>query len=546
MKRPYIIFAAFVLSGGCAQVVTPTGGPKDLTPPKVVSYSPENKSIRFHAKKIDITFDEYIQLKDIAKQFIISPPLKYIPVPVVKGKVLEIPLTKDTLLDSTTYTFNFGNAVCDLHEGNAIKNFQYVFSTGNYVDSLSVQGTAIDAFSHNPEKSALVLMYTNLDDSTPYKKYPSYCGQTDDNGKYRIDNIKPGTYRIIALAGTSGDYFYHPASEDIGFTTGLLTLTKNDTIDFSLFTEEPHKLEFLKARPAGKGEIMLVFNKPVDSITIKPLNIDTSIHPTLYYQYSSTGDSLTYWTNYPNLDSLRFIISRNNKTLDTTIVYNIPGHTIKTTPAKKKNSTPAKPPSLQISLNVAEKAAYDYHLPFSIKFTQPITGYDISKINLIQRKDTIPLKSFTAGLPYSFSLSPKKDLISDSTYCLQILPGAFTDLFGYTNDTVIVHFPIQEQSFYGTLKLNLTFSKNAHYLVQLLNNGGGIYKQDTVSGTTSIFYDGLPPALYGIRVIEDANHNGKWDIGNYLKDIEPEKVFYYPDKINIRSNWDVVQDWKVN
>lgn len=546
MKRYYIIFAAFLLLGGCAQVVAPTGGPKDLTAPKVMGYSPENKSVQFHAKKIDITFDEYIQLKDLSKQFIISPPLKHIPVPIVKGKVLEIPLTKDTLLDNTTYTFNFGNAVCDLHEGNPIKNFQYVFSTGNYIDSLSVQGSAIDAFSHDPEKSALVLMYADLDDSIPFKKYPSYCGQTDDKGKYRIDNIKPGTYRIIAVSKASGDYFYHPVSEDIGFKNTMLSLTKNDTVNFFLFTEIASKLEFLKTRAPGKGQIMLVFNKPADSITIKPLHIDTSIHPTIYYQYSGSGDSLTYWTNYPNLDSLRFIISRNNKILDTAIVYNIPGHVNKTTSAKKKNSTPEKPPSVQLNLNVAEKAAYDYHLPFSIKFSQPVIAYDVSKIKLIQKKDSIPLSPLATTLPYSFSLSPKKDLISDSIYCLSILPGAFTNLFGYTNDTIIVHFPIQDQSYYGTLKLNLSFSKKSHYLVQLLNNNGGIYKQDKVSGTTSIFYDGVPPALYGIRIIEDANNNGKWDIGSYMKNIEPEKVFYYPDKLNIRSNWDVVQDWKVN
>jgi len=546
LKRPYIIFAAFLLSGGCAQVVAPSGGPKDVTSPKVIGYSPENKSVQFHARKVDITFDEYIQLKDLSKQFIISPPLKHLPVPIIKGKVLEIPLTKDTLLDNTTYTFNFGNAVCDLHEGNPIKNFQYIFSTGNYVDSLSVRGSAWDAFSHEPEKSAFVLMYADLDDSTPYKKYPSYCGQTDDNGNYKIDNIKPGTYRIIAISKASGDYFYHPSSEDIGFKNSMLSLTKNDTVDFFLFTEVPPKLEFLKAKAAGKGEVMIVFNKPADSITIRPLNIDTAIHPTIYYQYSGSGDSLIYWTNYPNLDSLRFIVSRNTQVLDTAIVYNIPGHTNKTTSAKKKNATSEKPPSMQLNLNVAEKTAYDYHLPFSIKFPQPVTNYDISKIKLIQRKDTIALKFLTISLPYGMLLFPKKDLISDSTYYLSIMPGAFTNLFGYMNDTTIVHFPIQEQSFYGTLKLNLSFSKKAHYLVQLLNSGGGIYKQDTINGSNSIFYDGLPPALYGIRVIKDANTNGKWDIGNYIKNIEPEKVFYYPDKLNIRSNWDVIQDWKVN
>ena len=432
----------------------PVGGPKDVTPPKVMAYSPEDKSTGFHAKKIDITFDEYIQLKDLAKQFIISPPLKRLPVPVVKGKTLEIPLDKDTLLDNTTYTFNFGNALCDLHEGNPYKNFQYVFSTGTYVDSLSVHGKAIDAFSHDPIKSGFVLMYANLDDSTPYKKLPSYCAQTDDNGSYHIDNIKNGKYRIIALSKGSGDYFYHPYTQAIGFKSDTLTLEKNDSVNFFVFNETPIKLEFLKARGVGKGEIMLTFNKPTDSIRIKPLNLDTSVAYKTIYQYSGNNDTVTYWSNYPNLDSVHFIVLRNNNVLDTATIYNLPGHTVKATASKKKNAQPEKPPSMQVNLNIAQKTPYNFHLPFTMKFTQPLTGYDLSKIKLVQRKDTIKLKLTGKSSLYSISLSPEKDLISDSTYTLSIMPGAFTNFFNYTNDTLISHFTVEEQSYYGTLRLN--------------------------------------------------------------------------------------------
>jgi len=545
LKRLYIISGILLLISGCAQIVAPTGGPKDITPPKVVASNPPNKSVLVNTKKIDITFDEYIQLKDVSKQFIVSPPLKYLPIPIVKGKTLEIPLKKDTLLDNTTYTFNFGNAVCDLNEGNALKNFQYVFSTGLYIDSLSIQGTVVDAFSHDPAKEAFVMLYTDLNDSTPFKKQPSYCGQTNDKGNYRIDNIKNGNYRIIALSKIAGDYFYHPYSQSIAFKSDTLSLEKSDTINFSLSTEEQLKLKFIKAKAVGKGQIMLVFNKPADSIKITPTNIDTSKSFTTIYQYSATHDTLTYWTNYPNLDSLRFILSKNHKTLDTVIVYSIPGHidtTAKST--TKKNKKIAKPPVLQIGLNISA-SPYDYHLPFVMQFPHPITKYDLSKITLIQRTDTVPLKPIEKWSLYNISLSPKKNLISDSTYRFSILPGAFTDLFGYTNDTIIKRFKIEEQSYYGTLKLILVFPKKAHYLVQLLTDKNEVYRQDTASGNISIFYDGLPPAMYGIRVIEDANNNGKWDGGNYLKGLEPENVFYYSDKINVRSNWDLTQDWKV-
>jgi hypothetical protein len=387
------------------------------------------------------------------------------------------------------------------------------------------------------------LLYNNLDDSTPYKKLPSYCGQTDDNGNYKIDNIKNGKYRIIALSKPSGDYFYHPYSQSIGFKKDTFSLQKNDTINFFLFTEEQEKLQFIKARGIGKGEIMLSFNKGTDSIKVIPMNLDTSKAFSTIYQYSTNRDTLIYWTNYPELDSMRFIVSRNKKILDTADVYNLPGRIIKST---KKNAKAEKPPFMQLSLNISERTPYNYHLPFLIKFVQPVTSYDLSKIKLIQRHDTIPLKPIGKSSLYSLALTPQKDLISDSAYQLRIMPGAFTNFFGFTNDTTIAHFHVEEQTYYGTLKLNLSFSKSAHYLVQLLTGDNSIYKQDTVSGTASIFYDGLPPALYGIRIIEDDNNNGKWDIGNFLKGIEPERVYYYPDKLNIRSNWDLTQDWKVN
>ncbi len=227
--------------------------------------------------------------------------------------------------------------------------------------------------------------------------------------------------------------------------------------------------------------------------------------------------------------------------MDTAVVYNIPGH------ITKKNKKEVKPTTVQFVSNISDRAPYDYHKPFAIQFSTPVTNFDFSKITLLSGKDTIKLKS--AGKPslYNLTLTPPKDLISDSAYRFSIMPGAFTDFFGNTNDTIIYKFKVEEQAFFGTLRLKLVFKNKSHYLVQLLSDQGSTVRQDTVNGTTSIFYDGLAPAHYSMRVIEDDNNNGKWDAGSYLKGIQPEKVFYYPDQLNIRSNWDVTpDDWKVN
>lgn len=525
-----------LLFAGCAQVVSPTGGPKDTTPPKAVDYSPENKSTGFSSTKILIKFNEYIQLKDLAGQLVVSPPLKHFPVAKIKkGKELELEL-KDTLLPNTTYTFNFGSAIADNNEGNVLSSFKYVFSTGTYIDSLKLMGSVRDAFSRDMQKEALVMLYSGQNDSAPYKKLPSYCARTDANGNYIIENIKVGTYKLVAISKPQSGYLYHPYTESVGFSSNLIDLKKNDTVNVSLFMEVEPKLHLVKARAVEKGKVMMVFNKPADSLSVKPLNLPAGNSPFTFIQYSVSRDTAMYWINTPNLDSLRFIISRNGKNMDTVTIYSFPGK------AQSKKET--KPPSLRIFCNAHDKQSdFDYHYPVTLRAEHPLMKYNLSRIFLMHRKDTIKLSYDTSGLPFQVSL--KCNLTSDSSYRLIILPHTFTDIFGLTNDTIIIHFRVQEPTYFGSLKLNLKFAEKASYLIQILDGAGNVFKQDVVSDNKSINYDALPPGTYRLRAIKDANGDGKWTTGSYLKNIQPEKVVYFNQPISIRSNWDLVQDWLI-
>ena len=527
-----------LLLGGCAQMVAPGGGPKDTTPPKVVSYSPADKSTNFTSAKILIKFDEYIQLKDLSKQLIVSPPLKYTPVTKIKkGKALEVDI-KDTLQKNTTYTFNFGNAIADIHEGNQIQGFQYVFSTGSYIDSLKLSGNVKDAFTGDAQKDALVMLYGNLNDSAPYNKPPSYCGRTNVNGHYEIDNIKKGTYRLFVLSNSQNGYFYHPYTESIGFNSKPVKINANDSVDVLLFTEEEPALHFEKATAVAKGDIMLIFNKPADSLSVKPLYLPQgSKPPYTHIQYSVTGDTAHYWINTPGLDSLRFIVNRNNKILDTGMIYYFPGNT--------KSKKAKKPEFLKISCNVHNKQAdYNYHQPIVLSAEHPLMKYNLSRIFIIHRKDTLTYTVDSTGLPFRLSLTCK--LTGDSSYTLMVLPGAFTDVFGLVNDTIKTDFKIVEPAFFGSLQLNLKFAKKASYVIQLLNSKDNVLKQDIVKSAGSINYNALPPDTYRFRAIEDANNDGKWTTGDYLKNIQPEKVHYFSQPITVRSDWDLSEDWIVN
>lgn len=527
-----------LLLSSCAQVVAPTGGPKDVKPPVVLNYSPPNKSTFFHAKKISITFNKYIQLKNANTQFVVSPPLKHNPIPAAKGKALEITL-KDTLKDSTTYTFNFGNSVCDINESNVLKNFQYVVSTGSYIDSISFRGKMFDAFTHDPVKEGMVMLYTSFDDSVPFKKSPSYYGQSDDSGNFHIENIKPGNYKLISLSKGSGDYFYHPGVQSIAFEREPLNLFINNLATLYLFSENNSKLHLIKSKGYGKGEVMLVFNKAADSLIIMPINIDTSKKFIHLIQYSTTADTAWYWLNYSPLDSLRFIVKRNRQVIDTGVVYSFPGSTIK---ESKKNPVV---PKLLINSNAGGNT-FDYHTPILIHSANPLLRFALNRVKLLRKQDTIPFVADTANLPFSISLHTITPLLSDSSYKLLVLPKAFTDIYNSTNDTLTARFTIVEPTWFGSLKLTIRIHEKRFYLVQLLNPQNLVYRQDTITVSGSIFYSALPPANYRIRLINDANRNLKWDAGNYLKNIQPEMIYYYPDAINIRSNWDLTQSWDVN
>ena len=171
---PYLLFLTIILTAiyGCAKIGHPSGGPKDVTPPEVVKSNPPDRTTNFKETKITITFDEYIKLKDVYQELIISPPMEKKPLPHIRNKSLVIDLDNE-LKDSTTYTLNFGNSLVDNNEENPLIDFEYTFSTTNFIDSMTVMGQILNAFTLTPPKDpAFIMLYDNLNDSMPLKEKP--------------------------------------------------------------------------------------------------------------------------------------------------------------------------------------------------------------------------------------------------------------------------------------------------------------------------------------------------------------------------------------
>ena len=228
-KSFYIAIAAAItaLIWSCASTGTPSGGRTDVNPPVPLSFSPENYSTGFTAKQIVITFDERIKFKDLSKQLVVSPPIERLalditPTAAFPSKKLVIDLSKHNLLPNTTYTINFGNAIADNNEGNELPNFKYVFSTGDTIDSLSIGGIVADAFEEKFDPKTTIMLYradSTFNDSTIYKERPMYFTRLTDkrDSTFRIDNISPGNYHLIAMVDDNSNMLYDQAKDKIAF-----------------------------------------------------------------------------------------------------------------------------------------------------------------------------------------------------------------------------------------------------------------------------------------------------------------------------------------
>jgi len=559
-------FLFVLLLSSCAQVVAPGGGPKDNVPPKALKFVPDSAQLNFNSKNIAIEFNEFVTLKDLNNQLLISPPLAKTPDVTVKNKTLTIELDKaEVLKPNTTYCISFGNALQDLNENNPLENFQYIFSTGTFIDSLKLKGKVQNAFNQSTEKGLLVMLYSDLTDSVVYKSQPDYFAKTDKEGAFQINNIKAGKYKLVTIKDANNNYKYDGESESIGFVDAPIDVSEKQNILIDLF-QEPSKKTFLKKYIHDSyGKVSLYFNQGSDSLRVQPLNNDQK-GVQEYLEFSKNNDTLTYWIKNFQKDSLILQVSNGNKVLDTLSIK-----FIKREDAEKSKKNPLK---LKLVSSPDGNESFDLNSSIALKFSNIISTKENAQ-NVIFREDTLMYKSkwylgFSgynddlvkigywdsisnvaedANNPGTYICSPEFknfSLKENTNYHLLILPGTFTDFFGLTNDSIKIKFKTREEKYYGSVKLNLTVPPtDGIYIVHLMDESGNVIREEFVSKSVVLDYSYLYPRKYKLKIIYDDNRNHKWDTGNYLKKIQPEKVIYNSELINIRSNWDAELDWEI-
>lgn len=517
-----VIFLSLILAS-CANRGTPSGGEKDEEPPVIIEERPENFSTNFKSEEIRIYFNEYVTIKDLRQQLIISPPMDNDPIITPASgasKYITIKIT-DTLKANTTYAFNFGESIVDNNEGNPYPYYRYVFSTGDAIDSLSVKGYVEDALLKKPDTFISVMLYevdSTYTDSIVFKEKPRYITNTLDSvTNFSIDNIKAGTYKLIALKDKNGNFLFNQKDEKIAFKEGYITVPTDSSFRLNLFKE---KANFKAIKPKQEGEFKIAFGYEGDyeTMRIKVLGDTPEGFQTRIVKDPKT-DTLYYWYKPKfELDSTQFIVS-NEKSIDTF----------------KHRFRSFDPDSLV--LKTVSSATLNFEDDFTIEGNIPFTKIDTSKIKLIDRDSVIvPYKVEYDSIYNRYKFPVEK--IEGQRYQLRMLPGTFTDFYdGINKDTLDYNFRTKAKSEYGNIRVNIINAKFP-LIVQLVDDDGDVlYEKYTTESPVVDFFD-LLPKTYNLRVIYDTNGNGKFDTGNFLLGIQPERVSYAPKIDEVRANFD--------
>lgn len=573
-KLFYLLIPFLILIWSCAKISAPSGGPKDKEPPVVVKSVPENGSRNFRGKKLIITFNEYVVLDKINEKFMVSPPTSKKPTVYLRGKNLNVEF-EDNLKDSTTYTFNFQDAIRDLNEGNIIDNFQFVISTGSVIDSLSVTGKVFSALNLNVPENTLVLLYSNLSDSAVKKQLPDYLSRVDQNGSFRINNVREGKYRLYALKDIDNSKNYNVIEEEFAFSDNPVEITpennylpvKKDTtlikpggaviIDSSLIDSGNTLILFAAQKKAHyltssdrkmPYQLIYTLSLPPDSLKFR-FSIPGIGDEAYFMEKSRNNDTIKVWltdstlfsmpmittiVSYPFTDSTGIIVNREDSVRMRYIAPRAPRGKVTRSPfdVKYNISTGSIKPGQQITLTS--------QTPFKEPDTSRIRLFETIKENK-ERIAYILIKDTTNVCRYTILAK----LTEGGKYLFIADSASLGNIYGETCDSTGIKFSVLESKSFGKMTLNIMNYKGP-LIMQLLNNSEKIISEKYLKGGGKVEFPLLEKGTYRVRSVFDLDGDGKWTTGDFTKRRQPEPVsYYFPGEIEIKVDWEVEQDWNL-
>ena len=532
------LFLAALFLTRCANVVAPTGGAKDVTPPKVTEAVPANHSTGFNGRKIEISFDEFVTLNNASQNVLFSPLLKEKPDIKLSGKTVVVKF-KEVLPPNTTYTINFGEAIKDFHEGNLFKDYVYSFSTGDQLDTLTLAGKVLNANDQKPVADLFVSLYTSRHceggtteaihpDSLfilPTRRAPDFVTKTDKEGNFTFHGLPAGSFLVFALNDMNANYYYDLPNETVAFLDTLVE-TKNDSISNSTnqkltlyaFTAVDTTQMLLEKKLIEEGLLRFVFRHPANDANIMATStLDSSF---CYVEvWSETHDTLCWYFTPNVMDSLRVRIQYD--TVNESTVLNL----------KYKDTKPSRGKASK-ALKVAGNLRNKLLMPgedFLLRFSEPITE--------LRLPDTLHAECVDDyGMQYRITPSG-----NDSTgYTLNLSDSVFFSVRSRTNDSITFKFKRGKDTDFGNLYIQVAPPEGVQAVVQLVNSRGKVVEQQLVTDSVQkVGFTRLSPEKYKLKAILDRDRNGKWSTGDYHRRFLPETILQYKDELDIKAGWDI-------
>lgn len=571
-----MVFASIVFStGGCASTGYPGGGPRDEVPPVMLRSIPPEGSLSFIGEEIRIEFDEIIQVRDIFQKLMVSPPVNELPEVTARGRSLVVRFKED-LQPNTTYTLDFADAISDNNEGNVLQDFRFSFSTGEIIDSLRISGFLFDAQTLAPVGNALVMVHKNHADSAFKTLVPIRVTKSNPDGRFSIQNLSPGEYRLYALEDVNRNFRYDQPGERIAWNSQLVSpfvgfheridsippdsivVVKEqaflpDSIQLFLFQEDNVEQYLRDVERKSRNRIDFFFSRPVKEnldITL----VDRDMSNWFVYERSARHDSISLWLTDSVLiksDSLflrvRYHVpdSAANLILKTDTLnayfFQVGGGETRSRRRgdedKEKEIPVLRPEGLKGTLEILED--------LTIRFPSPVNNINYTAIRLSELVDTLfqPIdvrltRDSIRHRRYVFEF----DRVPGNRYLLEVDSAAFTDIYGLSTNAIRQEFTVKTEESYGIFYIDVA-KPEPIWLLQILDRQEKVVRQASIPANGKIAFQYLLPGDYYLRIVVDENRNGQWDTGDFLKGIQPEGLVYFPEIVNIRANWSRIIPW---
>jgi len=520
MKYSFYIFIS-LLCIACAKPVAPTGGPVDHTPPRVIAdLSSPSFQTNFSARSFAVTFDEWVVLDKAEQNLLISPQLHTKPKISLKGKTLHFDLDKDEVLKpNTTYIIDFGNSIKDFNEGNAIRDFKFVFSTGAVIDSGTVQVRVVQFRDQKPLPDILVMLYESDADSLLYHHIPDYVGRTDSSGNVTLAYLRPGTYNLFALKDLNFNSKLDLTDEEAAYSDEKVHIPGQGPLVLSMFPKDiPPKIT--KIDSTVNGRLRLITDANTDGWQILPW----AEHPPAFIH---TEDKQVDLYAADTSGRLSFVLQRPLVPNDT---FNLHLH------------GPKSGPRFHFSIEAFEGLKSKKNPEAGLRFNYLLTHLDSSGIQLYEGlKRTNVNFSYRIDPLYPSMLLLKSAWKVDSTYTIRFRAGSITDRRGISNsDSLYYQFKINDPDILSSISVEIdSLNPDNQYILRIIHQGNTVKKWLTSDTTTfKSEITGLTSGEYTLTIGEDKNRNGRIDGGSFDKRQLPERLFTRKLE-SLRENWSV-------